>query len=457
MSREQATVDVAVVGAGLSGLAAARQLVRQGRSVAVLEARDRVGGRVLNESIGDDVVVEVGGQWVGPTQDRVLALIEDLGLSTYATYDDGDKLFEFNGRIRRYRGEVPRLNPVVLADIAQAQHRLDRMSRTVPLDRPWDARRAQQWDRETFGSWMHRNVRTTGGRAFCTLVCEAVWAVHPSDVSLLHFLFYNRSGGGLDRLISTDDGAQKWRVTGGSQRIAERMADDLGDNVLLDTPVRAIRQDDAGVTLDTDGHTTHARHAIVAMPPTLTNRIAYSPALPGIRDQLCQRYAQGSAIKTMAVYPEPFWRDAGLSGQVTSATGPVKVCFDNSVPGDPRGVLLGFLEGNQARALGQLSAAQRREQVLSCFTRLFGHRAADPEAYVERNWADEEWTRGCYAGFLPPGAWTGHGHALREPIGRIHWAGTETATVWNGYMDGAITAGERAADEVLNRIRTRAA
>lgn len=446
---EEQTVDVAVVGAGLSGLAAARRIVAHGRSVAVLEARDRVGGRVLNESIGNGAVVEVGGQWVGPTQDRVLAVIEELGLSTYATYDDGDKLFEMSGRIRRYRGEVPRLNPVVLADIAQAQLRLDRMSRTVPLDRPWDARRAEQWDRETFGSWMHRNVRTAGGRAFCTLVCEAVWAVHPSDVSLLHFLFYNGSGGGLDRLISTDAGAQKWRIIGGSQSIAERMAEDLGDRILLDTPVRAIRND-SGVTVISDRHTVQASHAIVALPPTLTNRISYDPPLPGVRDQLCQRYAQGTVIKTMAIYPEPFWRADGLSGQVTSATGPVKVCFDNSVPGDPRGVLLGFLEGNQARRLGQLPLAERRDQVLSCFTRLFGPRAAEPEAYIERSWAEEEWTRGCYGGFLPPGGWTGHGHALREPIGRIHWAGAETATVWNGYMDGALTAGERAADEVLS-------
>ncbi|MDN5856244.1 MAG: FAD-dependent oxidoreductase, partial [Actinomycetia bacterium] len=141
---EEQTVDVAVVGAGLSGLAAARRIVAHGRSVAVLEARDRVGGRVLNESIGNGAVVEVGGQWVGPTQDRVLAVIEELGLSTYATYDDGDKLFEMSGRIRRYRGEVPRLNPVVLADIAQAQLRLDRMSRTVPLDRVLDVLRERR-------------------------------------------------------------------------------------------------------------------------------------------------------------------------------------------------------------------------------------------------------------------------------------------------------------------------
>lgn len=443
--------DVVVVGAGLSGLAAARRLESQGRSVVVLEARPRVGGRTLNRTIDDEHVVEVGGQWVGPTQDRVLALLDELGLRKYQTYDDGDKLFELNGRLRRYSGTVPRLNPVVLADIAQAQLRLDRMSRKVPLDSPWTAPSAQRWDRETFGSWMHRNVRTAAGRAFCTLVCEAVWAVSPSDVSLLHFLFYLRSGGGLDRLISTDSGAQKWRVHGGSQRIAERLAEALDDRVELASPVRRIEQHDDVVGVTSDRLTVSAKHAIVATPPTLSARIAYDPPLPGLRDQLCQRYAQGTVIKTMAIYPDPFWRRDGLSGQVTSATGPVKVCFDNSPPDGGPGVLLGFLEGNQARELGTLSLADRREQVIGCFTRLFGPRAGEPEGYIEQSWAEEEWTRGCYGGYLPPGGWTGHGRAIREPAGRVHWAGTETATVWNGYMDGALTAGERAADEVLAR------
>ncbi|PRX49961.1 monoamine oxidase [Prauserella shujinwangii] len=444
-----AVCDVVVVGAGLSGLAAATRVAARGRSVTVLEARDRVGGRTLNEPVGEGKVVELGGQWVGPTQERVLALLTELGLRTYPTFDDGDKLFEFRGRLHRYRGSVPRLNPLVIADIAQAQLRLDRMAREVPLDRPWAAPRAERWDGETFSSWMRRNVRTEGGRAFCTIVCEGVWAVAPSDVSLLHFLFYVRSGGGLGRLISTEDGAQKWRVEGGTQRIAHHLAARLGDAVRLGAPVRRIRQERDGVTVSTDGTEVRASQVIVAVPPALSVRIAYDPPLPGLRDQLCQRYAQGSVIKTMAVYPEPFWRADGLSGQVTSATGPVKVCFDNSPPGSAPGVLLGFLEGNQARALGRLPVERRREQVLGCFTRFFGPEAADPERYLERAWAEEEWTRGCYGGYLPPGGWTGHGRALREPVGRIHWAGTETATEWNGYLDGALTAGERAADEVL--------
>lgn len=440
--------DVVVVGAGLAGLAAARELTAKGHRVLVLEARDRVGGRTLNESIGDGNVVEVGGQWVGPTQDRVLALIDELGLSRHATYNEGLAQVEFGGRTKRYRGTIPPLRPVVLADVAQAQVRLDRMARTVPLDAPWTARRASVWDAQTFDSWLRRNVRTKGAREVCTLVCQAVFAAEPADISLLHFLFYLHSGGGIDRLISTVDGAQQWRIVGGSQRIAQRMAEDLGDAVELSAPVRRIETTDHNVTVVADGRTVRASAVIVAIPPTLTSRITYDPPLPGHRDQLAQRYIQGSVVKCMAVYAEPFWRRDGLNGQATSDVGPVKLCYDNSPPDDSKGVLLGFLEAGHARRLGQLPAAERRAEVLACFARHFGPAAAEPEQFVEKDWSQEEWSRGCYGGYLPPGAWTAYHDTVRVPIGRIHWAGAESATVWNGYMDGALTSGERAAIEV---------
>jgi monoamine oxidase len=273
-----------------------------------------------------------------------------------------------------------------------------------------------------------------------------VWAAHPGDLSFLHLLFYIHSAGGFDALISTTGGAQESRIVGGSQRIALALADDLGaERLRLGEPVRTIRQDPDGVVVGD----LRAAHAIVAIAPTLAGRIDYDPVLPGIRDGLTQRLPQGSVIKCHAVYDEPFWRADGLSGQVTSAVGPVKVAFDNSPPDGTPGVLLGFLEGDQARALGQVDAERRRSEVLACFTRFFGPRAARPVQYLEQDWSQEPFTRGCYAGYLPPGVWTRYGPALRAPIGRLHWAGTETATVWNGYFDGAISSGERAAGEVL--------
>jgi len=204
------------------------------------------------------------------------------------------------------------------------------------------------------------------------------------------------------------------------------------------------------VRVEADGGTTvSARRAIAAISPTLCGRIAYDPPLPGQRDQLTQRMPQGAVVKCMAVYDEPFWRAAGLSGQATSERGPVKLTFDNSPPDGRPGVLLGFLEGRQARRLGAVGADERRRAVVECFARYFGPRAAEPERYIERSWAEEEWSRGCYGGYFGPGGWTEYGSALREPVGRVHWAGTETAIEWMGYMDGAVRSGERAARDVL--------
>jgi monoamine oxidase len=448
VSPSGSTVDVAVVGAGLAGLVAARDLRRAGRSVVVLEARDRVGGRLLNADLGDGKVVEVGGQWAGPTQQRLLALARELGVETFPTHVEGENLIEWHSRLIRYRGSIPRINVPVLLDVAQAQARIDRMARSVPLDAPWMASKAELWDGQTFESWLRRNVATTGARELLRLMVEAVWAAHAADVSLLHLLFYTHSAGGFDDLIGTEGGAQQDRFVGGSQLLAVKLAEELGDAIALEAPVRKIEHSESGVRVIADGHDVSARAVVVAIPPTLCGRIAYDPALPAMRDQLTQRMPQGTVIKCMAVYERPFWRDDGLSGQATSIDGPVKVVFDNSPPDGSPGVLLGFLEGRQARELGEWEPDARRNAVVDCFRRIFGEGAREPLEYVEKVWAQEQWTRGCYGCYMPPGGWVSYGRALRAPVGRIHWAGAETATVWNGYMDGAIQSGQRAATEV---------
>jgi monoamine oxidase len=444
--------DVAVVGAGLAGLTAARELTTGGASVTVLEARDRVGGRTLNHPLGDGQVVEVGGQWIGPTQDRLAALAEAVGVDTYPTYDEGEYLAEFDGRCTRYTGDVPKLGPHVIADVMQAQAKVERMSKRVPLDAPWETPGAERLDSQTFWSWMRRNVYTRRGRAMMEIAIEAVWAAQPADLSLLHVLFYTRSGNGLQSLLGTSGGAQQDRFAGGSQLISIRVAEELGDSVRLSSPVRRIEHGPDGVTVESDGVEVRAKRAIVAIPPTLAGRIAYDPPLPGLRDQLTQRMPQGTVIKCMAVYDEPFWRADGLSGQGLSDGGPAKVVFDNTPPSGSPGVLLGFLEGDRARDWGARPAAERRDAVVAGFARLFGERAGRPEQFVERVWADEEWTRGCYGCYMPTGGWTRYGRALREPVGPIHWAGAETATVWSGYMDGAVRTGEETAAAVLRAI-----
>jgi len=443
---------VVVVGAGLAGLVAAQGVSHAGLRVAVLEARDRVGGRLLNVEIGDGKVVEIGGQWAGPTQHRVLALARELGVDTFPTHAEGDNLVELGSAVRRYRGSIPRINPVVLADIGQAQLRLDRMARSVPTEAPWRAPRAEEWDGQTMWTWIRRNTVTRAARSLLQLGVEAVWAAHPADVSLLHVLFYTRAAGRFDDLIGTEGGAQQDRFVGGSQELALRLAARLADALELGAPARSIQQRADAVTVVSERGAATGRAAIVAIPPTLCARIAYDPPMPALRDQLTQRMAQGSVIKCMAVYDEPFWRAEGLSGQAISVEGPVKVMFDNSPRDGSPGVLLGFLEGRQARELAQWTPEARRQAVVGCFQRLFGARAARPSRYVEQVWAQEEWTRGCYGCLMAPGGWVSLGPAVRAPVGRIHWAGAETATTWNGYMDGAVRSGEAAAAAVLEQL-----
>jgi monoamine oxidase len=466
---EQLEADVAIVGAGLAGLVAARRLEAAGLRPLVLEARERVGGRVLNEEIGEGKVVEVGGQWIGPGQERIAALAAELGVGTFPTHDEGRHLLEIGGRRTSYAGALTdarvellrdlsrAVSPLALADLELARARLDRMARQVPLEEPWSAPKARRWDEQTFASWLRRNTRTAAARTLLELATEAVWAAEPADVSLLHVLFYAHSGGGFNRLLGTGGGAQQDRFHGGSQRLPLLLAERLGSERLrLGAPVRRIEHD-GGVVLHADGGsngslTVRAKRAIVAVPPTLAGRIAYDPPLPALRDQLTQRMPQGTVIKTMAIYEKPFWRADGLSGQAATDVGPARVVFDNSPPDGSPGVLLGFLEGRLAREWGARPAAERQEAILAGHARLFGERAAHPERFVERVWADEEWTRGCYGCLMTTGGWTEYGRALRAPIGRLHWAGAETATVWNGYMDGAVQSGERACEEVVNAL-----
>jgi len=449
--------DVAVVGAGFAGIVAARELQRKGIDVVLLEARDRVGGRVLNEPIGDGKVVEVGGQWVGPGQDRLYALAREVGVETYPTHSEGENLIEFRGALKRYKGTIPRINAAVLADVGQAQAKLDRLAKRVDVEAPWRTPEAERLDSQTFWSWMRRNVYTPGGRMLIELSIEAVWAAEPADVSLLHVLFYIASAGNFDLLVDTGGGAQQDRFVGGSQLVAMKAAEDLGDRLVLDAPVRRIVHRGSTVSVIADNATAWCKRVVVAVPPPLAGRIAYDPPLPGHRDQLTQRMPMGAVIKCMAIYDEPFWRRDGLSGQATSDVGPAKIVFDNSPPDGSPGVLLGFLEGKRAREYTRAGEAERRDAVVGTFTRLFGPKAAKPERYLDKSWIEEEWTRGCYGCYLPTGGWTSYGDAIKAPIGRIHWAGTETASIWMGYIDGAIRSGERVAAEVATALQASSA
>ncbi len=444
--------DVLVVGAGLAGLTAARELAAAGRSVLVLEARDRIGGRIVNEDIGDGKIVEMGGQWVGPTQDKLLGLAAELGVGTFPTYDTGRKVLHFNGKRGTYAGAIPRISPLVLIDVGQAQARLEALAKKVPTDAPWAAVNAERLDGQTFETWIRRNTVSTSARKLLALAAEAVFAAEPGDVSMLHVLFYSHASGSFQQLIDTTGGAQQDRFTGGSALIAQRLAENLGNIVRLNTAVGGIEVAGDTVTATTAAGQFEGRQIIVTGPPLLAGRIHYQPALPAWRDQLTHRTPMGSVIKCQVIYDEPFWRADGLSGQATGDTAGPRVVFDNSPPDGTPGILLAFLEGDEARRLGREPLEVRRQIVIDSLARYFGPRAGKPERYLELDWQQEKWTGGCYGTLFGPNVWTRYGHALREPVGPIHWAGTETASVWSGYMDGALRSGERAAADVLARL-----
>lgn len=441
--------DVAVVGAGLAGLMAARVAAAGGLEPVVLEARDRVGGRTHNEPIGDGVIVEMGGQYVAHRDARLRALLGELGIDMFPVHDRGAHVLELERGPRRYRGSVPRVGPRALLDLARARVRMNRCARQVPTHAPWEAPRAREWDDTSFGAWLDANVRTREGHALLHAVLTAIWGHDPAGVNLLGALSRVHEAGGFDNLGATRGGVLQDRVVGGATRVAEAMAAELGEGVMLGRPVDAIVDHGSSVEIEAGSTRVTARRAIVAVPPVLVRRIRFEPELPDTRRRALKCLPPGSVVKVLAVYDRPFWRERGLSGRAITVHGPVVNTLDNSPPDGGPGVLMGFVPGPRAHAYAALPQAERRAAVLAAFARLFGPEAARPERYLEKDWSADPWTRGCYYGLPGPGIVTALFPTFIQPVGAIHWAGTETTFRSLGGMGGAVLSGERAANEVL--------
>jgi monoamine oxidase len=455
--------DVVVVGAGFAGLTAARRVVQAGHSVVVVEARTRVGGRVWNHDLGGGHISERGGTFVGPTQDRLLALARELRVGTFPTYDRGEDLYVAGSTRLRWSdtgvtGTAPP-DPLILPDLAVVVSKLDQMSKSVPVNAPWKAPNAAEWDGQTLESWINSAVAVTPRfREVLPLATRPIFGAEPRELSLLFVLFYTASSGSashpgtFERNFNTRGGAQMSRFIGGSQVIALKIARALGRRVVLGSPVRRITQNRTGVTVESDRLTVKAKRTIVAIPPTLAGRIDYEPILPFERDQLTQRYAQGTLTKVAVVYDRPFWREDGLSGQAFSPSGPMVATFDDSPHGGGPGVVFGFIGGDDARRYNAMSPSARRSAVINQFVNFYGSRARAARGVFETSWSGEQWTRGCPVGIPGLGTLLAYGSRLRRPVNRIHWAGTETSDYWNGYMDGAVRSGQRAASEVLSEL-----
>ncbi len=444
------SVDVAVIGAGLTGLSAARKLRDAGRSVHVVEADTRVGGRVWTEPASDGTPLNWGATFIGPTQDRVLALARELGVGTYKTWNSGKNIVSFYGGLKTYTGAIPPVDLIALLEIQSVMTKLNSWAKSIDPAAPWADSRAVEWDSQTFHTWVHTNINTAGARKLADLLVLSLFSVEMRDLSLLHVIWYIRTAGSnLDLLLNTAGGAQESQFDGGSQRLPEGLAAKLGAGAItLDSPVRRVSVDGAVTRVHSERVIVEARRVLVAVPPPMIPRIVFEPGLSAMKDQLCQRMPMGSVAKAIAIYDTPFWRAKGYTGQVTSDQGPVKITFDLSPTSGGRGVMMGFIDGQDAREFGLTSPAARRTAVLAQFAKWFGAEAKLPREYRDLSWDALPHHRGCPVAVPSPGSMVGFRDAHRTTEGPLHFASTESALKWAGYMDGAIGAGEAAAAEI---------
>jgi monoamine oxidase len=267
---------------------------------------------------------------------------------------------------------------------------------------------------------------------------------------LFHLLYLVRAHGSINTLFSIENGAQENLVEGGTGVIAQRIADTLGSAVRLGVPVRSVRQANDRVVVTGDEVEVTSPRVVMTIPPELILAVAFDPVLPADRRTLYRDSVGGPETKTLVVYDAPFWREEGFSGQTADPHSASEITIDASPADASRGVLASFAFGSVAANLDQLDPGERRQFVVEALTNRFGEKAANPVDFVETAWWNEKWTRGCSMAHFPPNILTRYGPLLREPLGRIHWAGTETSTMSHGAIDGAIRSGERAANEVLS-------
>jgi len=442
-------VDTVVVGAGFAGLTAARALEARGQSVCVVEARGRVGGRAMAGTVAG-IPIDLGGQWLGAEQKLMMAEVEAQGVALDKQHEEGQWALHLLGRERVVPGDEYGLPLAATYDLYRVRRKLDAMALSLPED-AWLSPKAAMWDSQTLETWISRNAWTTAAAQYVRLGVRSAFSCEPQQVSLLCFLDQLRAGHGLDSVGGIEGGAQEFMVRGSAQLVADGIAREVRGPICLEAPVRAIHQHDGHVEVTTDRGTISAARVIVALSPSLVMRIDFANALPVQRTHLMQRMPMGTVIKLHLAYKRAFWRDKGMSGIAQSDDLACGVFMDRSPEDGSAGILVGFIDADKAVEYSARGPEARRQAAIDAAVAFFGNEAQQPIDYVELDWVGEEWSMGCYVSHAGPGVLTSFGEALRRPCGRVHWAGSETATQWIGYMDGAMQSGLRAADEVAAR------
>jgi len=445
-------VDVAIVGAGFAGLNAAACLAAAGRSIVVLEARDRVGGRIAPATLAG-LTVDAGGMWTSTRQHRVTNLIAEHRLVEYPTWLTGRGVSFLQDQRAEFRlDKAEESLPIrTVAEYLRLAERLEAMGATIDPAEPWAAEGAAAWDALSVDAWVRGMSNDPACHAAWDFAVRTIVCGRSADVSLLYFLFYVRSGGGLAEQASAQPGgAQSNLVAGGLHQLAARMAAPLKSAIRLGEPVTAIRQDGGQALIVGAAGTYRARRVIVAVPPGLARRITWDPAPLAGWWTMTEQMPSGSVIKVWIAYATPFWRDRGLNGVVFSAAHGFRLAFDVTPPGTAMGVIAGFFDADSARHWGRRPAFERKAEVIRCLADALGAEARNPLDVVETDWTVEPWSEGCFGAYAVPGAFARFGRFLRQPWGLVHWAGTETAESWNGYVEGALQSGERAAREALD-------
>lgn len=444
--------DVCVIGAGFSGLCAALTLKKAGKSVVLLEARNRVGGRVLSIPLKDGGWVDEGGQWLGPTQDRFYAYVNETNSKTYPSPIAGKSVVY--GIFEQKYFRVDDWDGVSGMDLVKkTKSTLQAMADSLNPEAPWMSPHAELWDSITLAQWIREHTKNEN--AYRYLANDMSYAcANPEEISLLSFLSIIRACFSFKNLDNFLGGAQQDRVIGGAQSVALKLAEMLQKEVRLQQAVRKIEWNNSGATVKTDSLEVNAKHVIFAAPPTLIGAVEYEPGLPTRRANVTMHWPQGLVIKISMVYDKPWWRDEGLSGISLDYSSFVSETADSSPAPEysKSGVLTGFVYANKARIFSQMSPSERKKLALEEMATRFGKEALTPYKYTEMSWSTQSWTRGCYGGYLAPGATWLAKSAVRDPVGPLHWAGTETSTVWPTFIEGAIRSGERAAEEVLKSM-----